>query len=118
MFPISGDIDEIQASLLRTLASPARLRIVHLLGTGPCEVNEVAQALGLAQAATSQHLAAMRAAGLVESMRDGRNVRYRLVDPEILAACGMMREVLVRRLTRLGDIAAMASAPIGKAGQP
>jgi DNA-binding transcriptional ArsR family regulator len=110
MVPFDDDIDVLQASLLRTLASPTRLRIIHLLGTSPCEVNEVSRSLGLAQAATSQHLGAMRSVGLVEAMRDGRTVRYRLVDPEILTACGLMRSILVRRLSRLGDIAATAAA--------
>jgi len=57
----------------------------------------------------SQHLAAMRAVGLVEATREGRTVRYRLSDPEILEACGLMREALVRRLARLGDLAATAA---------
>jgi len=100
------DIDELQASLLRSLASVHRLRILHLLGERPCEVNEVARELGMGQAATSQHLGAMRAAGLVEANRDGRSVSYQLSDPQILAACDLMRIVLVRRLSRLGDLAA------------
>jgi len=108
MWNASDDIDAIQASLLRTLASPHRLRIVHRLGEQGCEVNELARALGLSQAATSQHLAAMRVVGIVDSIRDGRTVHYRLSDPEILAACSLMREVLVRRLSRLGDLAASA----------
>jgi DNA-binding transcriptional ArsR family regulator len=62
----------------------------------------------MSQAATSQHLAAMRVAGIVDSTREGRTVHYRLSDPEILAACSLMREVLVRRLSRLGDLAASA----------
>lgn len=105
------DIDELQASMLRSLASAHRLRILHLLGAQPCEVNEIARALGLNQAAVSQHLAAMRAVGLVEAIRDGRTVSYRLADPQILAACELMRAVLVRRLSRLGDLAAAAHEP-------
>jgi ArsR family transcriptional regulator len=105
------DIDAIQASLLRALASPHRLRIIHRLGLGPCEVNELARDIGQGQAATSQHLAAMRAVGLVEAVRDGRAVRYELADPEILEACGLMRSALVRRLSRLGDLAAADRAP-------
>jgi DNA-binding transcriptional ArsR family regulator len=101
-----ADIDEIQAGLLRTLASAHRLRIVHRLGVGVCGVGELARDLGLNQPATSQHLAVMRAAGIVEAVRDGRSVSYRLSDPEILAACGIMRRVLVRRLVRMGDLAA------------
>jgi DNA-binding transcriptional ArsR family regulator len=111
MIGLADDIDVIQASLLRTLASANRLRIVHRLGIGPCEVNELARDLGLTQAATSQHLAAMRSVGLVEAVRDGRAMRYELCDPEILHACGLMRGALVRRLSRLGDLAATASQP-------
>jgi ArsR family transcriptional regulator, virulence genes transcriptional regulator len=106
-----GDIDAIQASVLRALASAHRLRIIHRLGIEPCEVNELSRALGLSQAATSQHLAAMRAVGLVEAVRDGRTVRYELCDPEILAACSLMRGALLRRLSRLGDLAASAGRP-------
>lgn len=105
MLHAPDDIEQLQASLLRALASPQRLRIIHLLGSGPCEVNELVRDLGLNQAAVSQHLAAMRGVGLVEAVRDGRTVQYRLTDPEILSACHLMREVLVRRLTRLGDLA-------------
>jgi ArsR family transcriptional regulator len=102
------DIDELQASLLRTLASAQRLRIIHQLGVGDCEVGELASYLGLSQAAASQHLSALRSVGLVEAVRDGRALHYRLTDPEILSACGLMRSVLVRRLSRLGDLAAAA----------
>src|SRR5664279_3564935 len=97
--------------MLRSLASAHRLRILHLLGTQPFEVNEIARELGLNQAAASQHLSAMRSVGLVEAVRDGRSVSYRLTDPQILAACGLMRAVLVRRLSKLGDLAAAAHEP-------
>ncbi len=112
MLRVSDDIDELQATLLRTLASAHRLRIVHRLGLGPCEVSELARELGMSHAAASQHLGAMRSVGLVESLRDGRTVHYGLTDPEILAACGLMRDVLVRRLSRLGDLAAAAHGPV------
>jgi len=108
MFNAADDIDAIQASLLRTMASAHRLRIIHVLGVGPRDVNEISGDLGLSQAATSQHLAAMRSVGLVEAVRDGRTMRYELCDPEILAACSLMRRALVRRLSRLGDLAAAA----------
>jgi DNA-binding transcriptional ArsR family regulator len=105
---VLNEIDVIQTSLLRALASPHRLRIIHLLGERPREVHELAAELELGQATVSQHLAAMRSVGLVEADRDGRSVRYRLADPQILAACALMREVIVRRLSALGSIAAAA----------
>jgi ArsR family transcriptional regulator len=104
--PFSEEIDQLQASSLRALASPHRVRLVHLLGDGPRDVTAIGVALGLSQAATSQHLAAMRAAGIVEAHRDGRTVTYQLVDPDVATACGLMRAVLIRRLTRLGRAAA------------
>ena len=109
MLDAVNEIDLIQTTLLRALASPHRLRIVHLLAERPRDVNELVHELGLSQAACSQHLAAMRNVGLVEATRDGRCVHYRLSDPEIVAACGLMRGVIVRRLAALGSLAAQAS---------
>ena len=104
--PADG-IYALQATLLKTLASPRRLEIVHYLGeNGATEVRKLADHFGAAQPAISQHLAALRGVGIVEAVRDGREVRYRLADPEIVAACGLMRQVLIRRIARLGDLAA------------
>jgi DNA-binding transcriptional ArsR family regulator len=101
------DIYTLQASLLKTMASPRRLELIHVLGEeGPIEVRKLAEHFGMPQPAVSQHLAALRSAGLVEAVRDGREVRYQLADPEIVAACGLMRQVLIRRINRLGDLAA------------
>jgi DNA-binding transcriptional ArsR family regulator len=107
---LTEDLDELQASVLRTLASATRLRIIHALSTGPSEVHDLADALGLTQSATSQHLAAMRGAGIVEAARDGRILQYRLSDADLVIACDLLREVLLRRLTMLGDLAASADA--------
>jgi len=108
VFDPAAEIDHIQIGLIRALAGIHRLRIVHLLGRGPMEVRELAQELDIPQATVSQNLAAMRAVGLVDATRDGRAVRYRLADPEILAACDLMRNVIVRRLSALGNLAAAA----------
>lgn len=94
-------IDELQADVLKTLANPRRLEIIHRLADGPCEVGRLASELGISQPNASQHLAIMRAAGVVIAERDGREVRYRLSDPDVVRACALMRGVLERRLTRL-----------------
>jgi DNA-binding transcriptional ArsR family regulator len=49
-------------------------------------------------------LGILRAVGIVEAERDGREVRYRLADPDVMTACGIMREVLERRLRRLAGL--------------
>ena len=99
----------LQASLLKTLASPRRLEIVHYLGEfGPVEVRRLAEHFGatLDDTLKAGKVAALRGVGIVEAVRDGREVRYQLADPEIVAACGLMRQILIRRIARLGDIAA------------
>jgi DNA-binding transcriptional ArsR family regulator len=102
----SADIYELQASILRTLASPRRLEIVHYLGeAGPTEVRRLAEHFCMPQPTISQHLAAMRQAGLVDAVRAGRDVRYQLADPDLVAACSAMRQILIRRITRLGLMA-------------
>jgi DNA-binding transcriptional ArsR family regulator len=102
------EITILQAEVLKTLASPRRLEILHAVARGPIEVGRLAQAIGATQPNVSQHLAVLRAAGIVEAERDGREVRYRLADPDVMVACGLMRAVLERRLTRLGEMAANA----------
>jgi len=102
------ELDAIEASSLRTLASPSRIRLVHLLAAGPRDVRDIAAGLNLTQAATSRHLAALRARGLVEARRDGRCIVYRLIDPAVAHACELLRAVLVRRLSHMGHIAAAA----------
>ena len=98
------EIYNLQSEVMKILASPRRLEILHLLADGPREVGRLADELGISQPNASQHLAVMRSAGVVEAEREGREVRYRLADPEIITACNMMQKVLLRRLARLGEL--------------
>jgi ArsR family transcriptional regulator len=99
------EITTLQAEVLKVLASPRRLEILHRLAEGPMEVGRLAAEIGASQPNVSQHLAVMRATGIVEADRDGREIRYRLVDPDVIAACDLMRGVLERRLARLARLA-------------
>ena len=105
------EITILQAEILKTLASPRRIEILHTLATGPMEVRRLASTLDISQPSVSQHLAVLRGAGLVEAQRRGREVRYRLADPDVVVACGLMRSVLERRLTRLGNMTRPSAAP-------
>jgi len=96
----------LQAEVLRTIAQPRRLEILHRLAEGPAEVKRIAAAVGASQPNVSQHLAILRTAGLVEAERVGREVIYRLSDPDVMVACGVMREVLMRRIAHLGRLSA------------
>src|SRR3989304_1983831 len=104
---------ELQAETVKTIANARRLEIIHVLAAGPREVGRLAAEMGLSQPNVSQHLAVMRAAGIVEAEREGREVRYRLADPDVVVACELMRGVLRRRLARLGGLSVTTAAPPG-----
>jgi DNA-binding transcriptional ArsR family regulator len=107
---LMDEITVLQAEVLKTLASPRRLEILHVVARGPIEVGRLAAVIGASQPNVSQHLAVLRSAGIVEAEREGREVRYRVTDPDVMVACNVMRSVLERRLARLG---AMASNAVG-----
>lgn len=100
------EITILQAEILKTVASPRRLDILHALAPGPMGVSRLASAVGASQPNVSHHLAVLRSTGIVVAERDGREVRYRLADPDVMVACDLMRRVLERQLNRMGAMAA------------
>ncbi|MCK4563634.1 MAG: winged helix-turn-helix transcriptional regulator [Verrucomicrobia bacterium] len=74
------------AEMLKTLVHPMRLRIVDVLNTaGELPVCEITEYLGIAQAATSQHLNQMRRVGLLKAERRGKAVWYSMADARPIA---------------------------------
>lgn len=69
--------------LLRALAAPVRIGIVLELREADRCVHELVDTLGVAQPLISQHLRVLKAAGVVEGERNGREVVYRLVDEHL-----------------------------------
>lgn len=66
------------------LASPIRRQIVEMLARGELTAGEIAERFDVSQPAVSQHLKALREAGLVRVRIDGQRRVYDL-DPEGLA---------------------------------
>jgi ArsR family transcriptional regulator len=98
---------DLQAEVCKTLASPKRLEIINALKNGEKTVGELVEILGVPKANVSQHLAVMRHKGILNSRRDGVNIYYRIANPKVVEACGLMREVLTEQMqekSRLIDI--------------
>ena len=74
---------EQQAKLYKTLMHPTRLAILGILRTGEECVCHMESVLGLRQAYISQQLMVLREAGLVQDRRDGWNIFYQVIQPEI-----------------------------------
>lgn len=67
--------------IFQALADPSRRRIFESLTRGEAAVKELTARFDLSQPAVSQHLAALKEAGLVHGRREGRCVYYR-VEPK------------------------------------
>ena len=71
----------IFAEVFRALADPTRRTLFEQLHTREMTVSELTAGLSISQPAVSQHLAALRNAGLVSERREGRFAYYR-ADPK------------------------------------
>jgi ArsR family transcriptional regulator, virulence genes transcriptional regulator len=83
----------LASELLAALANDSRLMILCHLVHGEKRVFEIAALVGLSQSALSQHLAKLRALGLVASRRDGQCIYYRIASKEALRVLETLHEV-------------------------
>ena len=67
-------------TVAKAIADPSRVRILKLLEGGELCVCQITTVLDLSPATVSKHLAALKAAGLVQQRRDGKWVYYRLAE--------------------------------------
>ncbi len=81
------------AHLLEMMANPRRLMILCELADGERSVGELVPVVGLQQAALSQHLARLRAAGLVDTRRASQMIYYRLANPAVVAVINTLAAV-------------------------
>ncbi|MFZ1721596.1 MAG: metalloregulator ArsR/SmtB family transcription factor [Microgenomates group bacterium] len=90
-----SELFELHSQLLKALAHPRRLEIVHLLRDQELVVTDIHTMLDLPQANISQHLMILRDAKIVSTKKDGKHILYKLSDPKIIVACDLLREVLI-----------------------
>jgi DNA-binding transcriptional ArsR family regulator len=69
---------QTQDAIFRALADPSRRAIFERLTRGEAAVKDLTARFDISQPAVSQHLAALRDAGLVRARREGRLVYYEL----------------------------------------
>ena len=90
--PLSIDLLERMADLLKILAHAHRLKIVEFLeARGASPVHKIMEEIGLPQAVTSQHLNQMRRIGLLSAERRGQEVWYAIADPRALTILDCIR---------------------------
>jgi ArsR family transcriptional regulator len=95
----------LQCQICKALGHPLRLEIVDLMSEREVSAARLLQALGTSKANLSKHMTQLVQAGIVDPRRDGRQVHYRLIHPDIHEACRIMRDILIRRIRREEQLA-------------
>jgi DNA-binding transcriptional ArsR family regulator len=93
-------IYHLQCDICKALGHPLRLALLNRLGSKEITASDLIADLGISKVNLSKHMSMLAHAGIVESRRSGRQMLYRLTDPEIHKACDIMRSILYRRLKR------------------
>ncbi|HVA61653.1 MAG TPA: metalloregulator ArsR/SmtB family transcription factor [Mycobacteriales bacterium] len=94
----SRPVHEVKSTLFRVLGHPARIRILELLRDGERSVGSLQAELDLGEGSTSQHLAALRRIGLVDSRREGTTIYYRVGDGRVFELLAVSRDIIVAQL--------------------
>lgn len=88
---------EKHAEICKTLSNPIRLEIINLLRDKERSVNELVKLAKISQSNISQHLTILRQNNLVLTKRKGKNIYYKLAYPEMIKACDIMKDILLKQ---------------------
>ena len=91
-------IYQVKADFFKTLAHPARIRVLELLRDGERSVSELIPEVGLEASHLSQQLGILRRANVLQSRKEGSTVRYSVTDPQIFELLEVARAILTSTL--------------------
>lgn len=106
-------IYELQADVCKIFANARRLEIINILKQGETSANELIAKTRLSKANLSQHMAVLKAKGVIVARRDGVSISYRIANPKIIQACNLMREVLAEQIQEKGRIVSILTREAG-----
>ena len=95
-------IYKLQAEIIKALANPIRLEILHLISGREVSFSELLSSLRISKTNLSQQLAVLRRSRIVTDRREGVYAFYRLTYPEIETACQSVQKVLTKHLRETG----------------
>lgn len=72
-----------QSELLKAIGHPIRLKMVEGLMSNECNVNKIMDVLNIPQSTVSQHLAKLKAAGVLVSRKEGVKTCYRVSNNQV-----------------------------------
>jgi len=80
-------------TVLKALGHPARLQMMQGIAKYGCHVNKIVEKMGLPQSTVSQHLAALRSAGLVAVEKKGAKACYKVTDNRFMKIIEILGEL-------------------------
>ena len=98
------ELYEKHAEICKTLSNPKRLEIINLLRVRERNVNELVKLAKISQSNISQHLTILRQNNLVLTKRKGKQIYYKLAYPEMIKACDIMKNILLKQLKKSGNL--------------
>lgn len=88
---LQDELRRFKADVFRALAHPTRIHVAECLRDGELPVGALLARVGVEPANLSQHLAVLRANGLVTTRKEGNQVFYALRDPLLTEVLDTMR---------------------------
>jgi len=95
---LSREINQLHARICSAISDPHRILLLYAIAEEKCNVNGLAERVGISQSAASRHLKVLKERGLVNSQRDGSQVIYSLTDDRYLQALDLLREVMLDQM--------------------
>jgi DNA-binding transcriptional ArsR family regulator len=103
---VTRPIYQVKADFFKTLAHPARIRVLELLRDGERSVGELIPEVGLEASHLSQQLGILRRANVLQARKEGSTVRYSVTDPRIFELLEVAKAILTNTLTETRQLLA------------
>ncbi|GMU93987.1 MAG: transcriptional regulator [Candidatus Hydrogenedentota bacterium] len=97
-------MQEFKAGIFQALAHPTRVAIAEILRDGEQSAGAILERLELEQANLSQHLAVLRAKGIVSTRKEGNQVFYSLKHRILTDVLDIMRQYFMSHLSEAADL--------------
>ncbi len=92
---------ERQAAIFKALSNPTRVHLLELLCKKERWASELQEGLGISKANLSQHLSVLRAAGVIATQREGKQLYCGIALPEVKVATATLRN-MTKAVSRAG----------------
>lgn len=103
-------IQRVKADFFKTLAHPARIRILELLHDGERSVGELIPEVGIESSHLSQQLGILRRANILQMRKEGSAVLYSVTDRRMFDLLEVARAILTSSLKESSQLLAQLQA--------